>query len=110
MTLKGSHTPSPPDVALVVFHPMFAQKLNELALDVRSYHIGPVFRGKDEVHENANEGLGDGVGGTLSGSNQFLLWDCPWALPTAKSPAPLQGARPRNDNLPASTDEAPDVA
>jgi hypothetical protein len=46
---------------------MFAQKLNELALDVRPYQIGPVFRRKDQARENAKEGLGHGVGGTLSG-------------------------------------------
>jgi hypothetical protein len=34
----------------------------------------------------------------------------PWALPTAKLPAPFQGACPRNGNLAASTNEAPDVA
>jgi hypothetical protein len=72
--------------------------------------IGPVFRRKEEVHEKANEGLGHGVGGTLSGSDPFLLADGPWALPTAKLLTPFQGACPRNGNLPASTNEAPDVA
>jgi hypothetical protein len=62
-----------PDVALVLFHPMFAQKLNEL--DVRPYDIGPVLRRKDPVDENANRGLGHRVGGTLSGSDLFLLSD-----------------------------------
>jgi hypothetical protein len=57
--------PLPPNVALVVLHPIFAQKLDDLARVVRPYYIGPVFRRKDEVHENANEGFGPGVGGTF---------------------------------------------
>jgi hypothetical protein len=77
-----------------MFHPSFAQKLNVLALDLRPYHIGPVYRRKGQEHKNTNEGLGSRVGGTLSGSNQFLLSDGPWALPTAKLPAPFQVACP----------------
>jgi hypothetical protein len=61
---------------------------------------------KIEVHENAGEGWGHGVGGTLSGSDPFLLSDGPWALPTAKLPAPFQGACPHNGNLAESTNEA----
>jgi len=61
-------------------------------LDASCYRIGPVFRGKDQVQEKANEGWGQGGGGTLSGSDLFLLPDRPGALPTAKPPAPFQGA------------------
>jgi hypothetical protein len=72
------------DILHVLFHPTFAQKLNEPAFDVRLCHIGSVFRRKDQVYEKANEGLGHGVGGTLSESDQFFLSDRLRALPTAK--------------------------
>ena len=82
--------------------------MKRLALDVRPYHIVPVFRRKDQVRENANEGLGHGVGGDPFRVRSIppVGWRSvaealerkrpsgggPWALPTAKLPAPFQGA------------------
>jgi hypothetical protein len=66
----------------------------ELALQVGPDEVSPLFGRKDEVHEKPNQG--------------FVPWDrwdpfrvrstpfriCPWALPTAKLPAPFQDAKP----------------
>jgi hypothetical protein len=61
------------------------------------------------MQENANEGLGCELMGPFQGLINSLLSDGPGALPTARLRVHVQGAWPGNGNLPASTDEAPDV-
>jgi len=64
----------------------------DLSLDLRPYEIATVLGGKDEAHQNANQGLCHWTVGPLQGSRQLLLSDCPWALPTARLPSPFQVA------------------
>ena len=64
----------------------------ELAFHARPYHIGSVFRRKNELHANGNEGLGHGVVGPFQGPISFCCRIVRGRCPRLRYESPFRAA------------------